>query len=164
MYKRQRSFLPGDNLLLRHTLKGMDQQEAGKKHDCAGHAMNGEGGCFPTARHKNVGHVAKRNHSEDKEDDAYRPVGRGQHKGQYGQTSDHVSNPFQMKPCKRVHISGRRLETKGTQNPLGSCDVETTDHDDPNRDEDGKRKRKSAVHNGVPFLEDLATLGKTQEG
>jgi hypothetical protein len=45
-----------------------------------------------------------------------------------------------------VSIGCWRLETKGTQDSLRRCKVETTDYNDPNRDEKSERKRNKAMH------------------
>src|SRR5215469_14224710 len=90
----------------------MDQQEAGDYHHRAGDAMNGERCRLPPARPQNVGHVAKGDDGESKENNAHRPAIRGQHRGQHDQSGSDVANAFQAEPGTSVGIGCRRLQTK----------------------------------------------------
>ena len=67
----------------RRRSKGMDQQKAGEEHHRAGYAMNGERCGLPAARHKNVGHVSKRDDGENQENYAYCPAAGREHQGQH---------------------------------------------------------------------------------
>jgi len=83
---------------------GMDQQEASEEHHRAGHAMNGKRCGLSSARHQNVGHVAKRDDGENQKNYAYRPDVRSQHQCQNGRSRCDVPDSF---PVLYAHFGSR---------------------------------------------------------
>ncbi len=73
-------------------------------------------------------------------------------------TGGNVPDSLESKPRTSGSIGRRRPEAKTSQDPFWRRNVETTDHDDPDRQENGNSKWNSDTHKNLLLLLNLAML------